>query len=447
MTVESRTYEGTETFSLQSRADLAAQYTANEESLGLWQAIRIYWRSTLWVGYGLSVVFGFGIDGIVAANLLAIPRFRSDYGKAHTAESGTTYIIPATWLSLVAGLSQLCAIIGAIIAGWMADVIGRRNTTLLSCLISIGGVATQYASNGSLGILAVGKAINGFPIGMWLVLGPLYASEVATAKLRGILIAMTNIVSLSGVFLFTGVVYAIGSHTSPASYMIPLACQWIIPIIVLLTGFAWPESPVWLVRVGKPELALRSIQRLHGTANDNIDAEAVLAQIEERVASEQSKNQGTYAECFSDQHRRNTLICMFVYACQYLSGLILVNGYQSYLYQLMGYSAREALLLGMLNTAVQWVSNVFSWFLMTVLGRRPLIVWGQLLAAIALFIVGGASVSMNEASNKVVVAFIFIWVRSITQVSKFPIHVTNLITSTERNQPVQPWRCGLGCSW
>lgn len=395
--------------SVQSRAELAAQYTAFENSLTVGQTIRVYWRSNLWVAYGLAMVFGFGIDGIIAANLVAIPQFRADYGKELINGSGI-YIIPAKWLSLFTGISQLCGIIGALGTGWLADRIGRKYTTLISCVISIGGVAAQYASNGSLGVLTVGKAINGIPIGMWLVLGPLYASEVATTKLRGILISMTNIVQLSGVLLFTGVTYALGPTLNSTAYRIPLACQWIIPGLVLITVPLWPESPVWLVRTGRRTAAIQSIQRLYGQDKGVINGEALLAQIEEKIEQEKSQDRGTYHECFSKPERHRTIMCMFVYACQYLSGVVLVLGYQSYLYELYGYSAHESFLLSLLNISLQWIANIGSWFLLFSLGSRPLIVWGQFLAAISLFIIGGGSTSPTHSARQLAVAFMFIWV-------------------------------------
>ncbi|OQD73599.1 hypothetical protein PENDEC_c014G03866 [Penicillium decumbens] len=393
------------------RSELAAQYTAFEESLTIYQTIRLYWRSILWVLYGLALVFGYGIDGNVAANLLAMPRFRIDYGHELITGGVVSYIISADWLSLFTGISQLCAIIGAFGAGWLADRIGRRYTALISCIISIGGVAAQYASHGSLGVLAAGKAINGFPTGMWLVIGPLYASETAPLRLRGVLIAMTNIVSLSGVFLFTGVVYSVGASTTAAAYQIPLACQWIIPGLILVTGLTWPESPVWLVRMGNTEAAMRSIKRLYGSDKRKIDGEALLAQIQESIAREQetSLDKATYQECFSRSNRRITLVCMFVYACQFLSGVVLVQGYQAYMYELLGYTAHEALLLGLLNIAVQWVANICAWPLITTIGARNMLVWGQLLAAIALFIIGGACTATNQDAHQVAVGFMFIW--------------------------------------
>ena len=58
------------------RARLAAEYTQYEKSLSFWQTLLIFWRSTLWVAYGQLVVFGYGIDGVIAAYLLAVPQFR-----------------------------------------------------------------------------------------------------------------------------------------------------------------------------------------------------------------------------------------------------------------------------------------------------------------------------------------------------------------------------------
>lgn len=397
------------------RQEQAARYTAYERSLSFWQTFKVYWRCILWVMYGQAVVFGYGIDGVIAAYLLGIPRFRQDYGERFDTGTGVSYIISANWIALYGGISQLCAIIGALFTGYLADKIGRRYTNALSCIISIAGIGAQYAStvNGSLAILCVGKAINGIPIGMWLVIGPLYASEVAPLALRGWLIAVTNITQFCGVLLFTGIMYSLGPRDSKIAYQVPFACQWIIPCLVLLTVMFWPESPVWLVRTGQREQAIKSIARLHGSKS-SINKDGILAQIEETFAEENlastSIDSKSYLECFKKEHRHRTLISMFVYGCQYLSGLVFVLGYQSYFYQLIGYSAKKSFLLSMLNNVFQFVANILSWFLIAAVGRRPLIVWGQLCGAVCLFIVAGCTVIGTTAGYLAVVAFMFVWV-------------------------------------
>jgi hypothetical protein len=88
----------------------------------------------------------------------------------------------------------------------------------------VAGVCVQYWSNGSLGVLCAGKAINGIPCGMWLVLGPLYASEVLCLRLRGVLSAMTNTILVAGVYLFTGVMYYLSALLYRSLYTVPFAC-------------------------------------------------------------------------------------------------------------------------------------------------------------------------------------------------------------------------------
>jgi len=306
------------------------------------------------------------------------------------------------------------------LTGWLADRIGRRYTNILWCAVSVIGVAMQYVStrNGSLGLLTAGKAVNGLPIGAWLVIGPLYASEVAPLKLRGWLTAMTNIIQFSGVLVFTGIMYRLGPQNDPNAYIIPFVCQWIIPCLMLLTAWFWPESPVWLVRVGRVNEARRSIHRLHGAKTASINPDAILAMIQDTARMEEEQRAQTanvtYAECFAATDRKRTLICMFVYGCQYLSGIIFVLGYQSYYYQLTGFDAKMSFLLGMLNNCSMFVANILSWSLIGFIGRRPLIVWGQFACACTLLIVGGASLPGQKDAYLVTISFMFVWVRTIT---------------------------------
>lgn len=276
-------------------------------------------------------------------------------------------------------------------------------------------MAIQYIStrNGSLAILTAGKALNGLPIGAWLVIGPLYASEVAPLKLRGWLTAMTNFIQFSGTLLFTGIMYRLGPRDDPNAYIVPFVCQWIIPCLVLLTGWFWPESPVWLVRAGKMDEAKKTLQRLHGSET-SIDKGSILALIEETADQEREHSAATagltYKACFAARDRSRTLICMFIYGCQYLSGIVFVLGYQSYYYQLAGYGAQKSFLLGMLNNCSMFVANILSWPLLTVVGRRPLIVWGQLVCACTLMVVGAASIPGTNSTLITTISFMFLWV-------------------------------------
>lgn len=60
----------------QETEDAAARQLEYERGLSFAKTVRVFWRSTLWILYGQLIVFGYGIDGIIAGYLLAIPRFR-----------------------------------------------------------------------------------------------------------------------------------------------------------------------------------------------------------------------------------------------------------------------------------------------------------------------------------------------------------------------------------
>lgn len=392
----------------------AARYAEFEKNLSIAQSIKIFKRAIAWVFYSQLVIFGYGIDGVIAASLVAIPKFREDYGEAFdTGSSEVAYIVSAKWLSAWAGASQLMAIIGAAAVGYVADKIGRKYTNLILCIISVAAVAIQYFSNGSLAIMTAGKAVNGIPIGGWLVLGPLYASEVAPLQLRGWLIALTNFVQFTGLFIFFGVLNKLGPLPTADSYKIAIALQWVVPSIVILTIYFFPESPVWLVSVKKRDRAIKSIRRIYGS-NPQIDQAGLLAQID--VANKrqyaESKEAVTYADCFTKANRKRTLISVFIFTSLQFGGNIFVLGYQSYYFQLMGYSAQKSFMLNTLSFAFMWLATIASWPLMSYVGRRKIIILGSSWSALCLIIVGGASIAATYEAYLVVVCFMFFWVSS-----------------------------------
>jgi SP family general alpha glucoside:H+ symporter-like MFS transporter len=392
--------------------EVAARYTEFEKNLTIPQSLKIFKRAVAWVFYAQLVIFGYGIDGVIAASLVAIPKFREDYGEPfNTGSSEVAYIVSAKWLSAWAGASQMTAILGAAAVGYIADKIGRKYTNLILCVISVAAVAVQYFSHGSLAIMTAGKAVNGLSIGGWLVLGPLYASEVAPLPLRGWLIALTNFVQFTGLFIFFGVLNKLGPLPTANSYKIAIALQWIIPCVVILTIYFFPESPVWLVSVGKRDRAIRSIEQIYGS-DHRIDQPGLLAQIDvsHRRQRAESKESVTYADCFTKANRKRTLISVFIFTSLQFGGNIFVLGYQSYYFQLMGYSAQKSFMLNTLSFAFMWLATIASWPLMAYVGRRKIIILGSSWAALCLFIVGGASIASTHSAYLVIVCFMFFWV-------------------------------------
>jgi SP family general alpha glucoside:H+ symporter-like MFS transporter len=98
--------------------------------------------------------------------------------------------------------------------------------------------------------------------------------------------------------------------------------QWIWPVPLFIVGFFAPESPWYLVRVGKYAEAEKSLRRL---ARSDFYTEQMM---KEQIAMMKHTNekekadakQGSFVECFKGVNLRRTELACMIFAIQVLSG-------------------------------------------------------------------------------------------------------------------------------
>ena len=143
------------------------------------------------------------------------------------------------------------ATIGAIFGGAMADRIGRRRALLITALIfGIGALASALAP--SPAILILSRIVLGVAIGLSSTTVPVYLSEVSPAHARGWIVSLFQLAVTAGIvcaylvdFAFAG----IGGWR----WMLGLA---VAPALIFGTGMIFlPETPRWLIRSGRHEIA------------------------------------------------------------------------------------------------------------------------------------------------------------------------------------------------
>jgi SP family general alpha glucoside:H+ symporter-like MFS transporter len=94
---------------------------------------------------------------------------------------------------------------------------------------------------------------------------------------------------------------------------------------MVLIFFA-PESPWWLVRKGRREEALRSIQRLGRRGGTQAAAEDTLAMMERTAEIEaHAGGQPKFLDLFKGVDLRRTLITCLIYASQNFAGNLIAN--------------------------------------------------------------------------------------------------------------------------
>lgn len=98
------------------------------------------------------------------------------------------FSIPPSEVSLMTSILSAGTFFGAIIAGDLADFIGRRFTIIGGCAVFCVGGILQVASTG-LGVMVAGRLIAGFGVGFISAIVILYMSEIAPKKVRGAVVA------------------------------------------------------------------------------------------------------------------------------------------------------------------------------------------------------------------------------------------------------------------
>ncbi|KAJ4962665.1 hypothetical protein NE237_022604 [Protea cynaroides] len=155
-----------------------------------------------------------------------------------------------TQIEILAGILNLCALVGSALAGRTSDVIGRRYTIVMASLIFlVGAVLMGYSPNFS--ILITGRCIAGLGAGFALMIAPVYSAEISPALHRGALTSLPELCITLGILL--------GYISNYGFAKLPLKIGWrmmlgvaAIPSIGLPFGILkLPESPRWLVMQGR----------------------------------------------------------------------------------------------------------------------------------------------------------------------------------------------------
>lgn len=96
----------------------------------------------------------------------------------------------------------LCAgaLVGSLVAGKMADLIGRRLSVSASAFFCIIGSLIEITSSTHWAQWAVGRGIEGIGIGALSVCVPMYQSESAPKSIRGVLVASYQLFITLGIW-------------------------------------------------------------------------------------------------------------------------------------------------------------------------------------------------------------------------------------------------------
>ncbi|MBV8189828.1 MAG: sugar porter family MFS transporter [Alphaproteobacteria bacterium] len=167
------------------------------------------------------------------------------------------------------------AIVGALSAGRLADLVGRRDVIMsTTALFTLGAFVSAIAPSAL--VLLTGRFVVGLGVGAISVSVPLYIAEVAPACRRGTLISLFQLMITVGILL----AYAGNEfwRTTPDGWRFLLAGGALPGLLLSGLALLLVESPVWLSLKGDEASAVAALERLGtGAAKGEIETIGALA--------------------------------------------------------------------------------------------------------------------------------------------------------------------------
>jgi len=126
-----------------------------------------------------------GIDEGLIGTTAELDPFIKKFGLKDPSKSKHE---KAELLSNITSMVQMGSILGALVAFYLTDKIGRLWSTRLLCLIWVCGISIFLgsASTGKIGMVYAGRFIAGIGIGQTTVVAPTYLAETAPRAIRGL---------------------------------------------------------------------------------------------------------------------------------------------------------------------------------------------------------------------------------------------------------------------
>ncbi|AEC06773.1 putative polyol transporter 3 [Arabidopsis thaliana] len=291
-----------------------------------------------------------------------------------------------TQIEVLAGILNLCALVGSLTAGKTSDVIGRRYTIALSAVIFlVGSVLMGYGPN--YPVLMVGRCIAGVGVGFALMIAPVYSAEISSASHRGFLTSLPELCISLGILLGYVSNYCFGKLTLKLGWRLMLGIA-AFPSLILAFGITrMPESPRWLVMQGRLEEAKKIMVLVSNTEEEAEErfrdiltaAEVDVTEIKEVGGGVKKKNHGksVWRELVIKPRPAVRLILIAavgIHFFEHATGIEAVVLYSPRIFKKAGVVSKDKLLLATVGVGLtKAFFIIIATFLLDKVGRRKLL--------------------------------------------------------------------------
>ncbi|MGM4627680.1 myo-inositol import MFS transporter IolT1 [Salmonella sp. NW145] len=291
------------------------------------------------------------------------------------------------------GWAVSCVVVGCVIgsfsAGYLSKRFGRKKSLMVSALLfTISAVGTSLSY--TFTHFVIYRIIGGLAVGLAATVSPMYMSEVSPKNMRGRALSMQQFAIVFGQILIFYVNYKIASIAAD-TWLIELGWRYmfaagIIPCILFcILVFLIPESPRWMMMIGREEETLKILTKISNEEH----ARHLLADIKTSLQNDQLNAHQKLN--YRDGNVRFILIlgCMIA-MLQQVTGVNVMMYYAPIVLKDVTGSAQEALFQTIWIGVIQLIGSIIGAMIMDKMGRLSLMRKGTIGSIIGLLLTSWA---------------------------------------------------------
>jgi sugar porter (SP) family MFS transporter len=266
--------------------------------------------------------------------------------------------------------------IGSLTQSAIGDRIGRIRFMQLMCIVVTIGTTIQTAAV-NLGMFLAGRAIAGVAVGGMVCTVPTYLSEISRPESRGLIGGISGAGIAFGSMLANWVGFA-------CSYAPRGAVQWRLPLaiqipwgVVMFAGLCtfMPDSPRQLIRAGRVGKARQEFVRIRRGMPQH-DVQAEFAHMKAQIEYEREREVTSLKDIFR-LFRRRAFVSIAVQTMTSLTGVNVIQYYQTILYKSLGINSHQILALAGVYGTCGFLANCLAIrYLLDQWGRRKMLLTG-----------------------------------------------------------------------
>ncbi|KAK0108064.1 hypothetical protein ONS95_002885 [Cadophora gregata] len=342
-----------------------------------------YYAFTILVIAAGGIPKGYDEGGFSAST--GLTSFKNDFGLATSLWKNNPSGL-ADRKANISSFGVLGAAFGSLIALTVNDRLGRLRSWQCFVILWASGIIMQIFSSGIIPFMLFARIWGGLGAGGLTVVAPLYLSEIAPAKSRGMVVSMYMVVLLS--FLTLGFFINYAANKTMASTATQYRLVQAVPLIpvglAFVSSFFLSDTPRYFASKDRGDEALAALARLRNSKSVDDSLAEEYEEIQEQIKNKRQNLAGVKVTTIikeiatnSSYRERFLLGAAMQTVAQWSGG----NGITYYIPQIFEYAGIVGTNTSLITSGAYGIVKlvftlVFTWGLVDVFGRRRCMLTG-----------------------------------------------------------------------